>query len=177
VKGRLKEPVTPGLAKAQGYYAVTEFRLNNRELPFSPLDSVRWQDAVFEKYSTLTFKVAAPVAITLANGTPQTKDVDRSYELAGVGGGRRYYYYDADTAKHLLHLQDKNNGSAEEPDGRNRPDKKKAPRTKLDLHYSRPTDTRIILSGLNEKKDSLYIVLDRVDKKYPLQIDRSQAGL
>jgi hypothetical protein len=142
-------------------------------LPYSPLDSIRWQDATFEKYSTLTFKVARPVEITLANGVPQATDVDRSYELAGVAGGRRYFYYDADTSKHLLYLQDKNNGGSEEQEYRN---KKKRNRTKLEWHYSRPTDSRIILSGLNEKKESIYVVLDRIDRKYPLQVKRSQAG-
>ncbi|WP_449439440.1 hypothetical protein [Pedobacter steynii] len=36
------------------------------------------------------------------------------------------------------------------------------------LHYSRPTANRIILNGINEFRDSIYVILDRSDKKYPL---------
>jgi hypothetical protein len=36
------------------------------------------------------------------------------------------------------------------------------------LHYSRPTPNRIVLQGTNEFKDSIYVVLDKAAKKYPL---------
>lgn len=182
-QGRLKEPVSPGLAGAQGYYQVTEFRLNNQVLPFSPLDSIRWHDAVFEKYSTFVFKTNRALPVDLANGVPQTKDIDRSYEFAGTAGGRRYLYYEADTVKQLLYLQDK---FKRDPQGRNGGTRKKnnakdtaskPPVEKLVWHYSRPSEGRIILSGLNEKKDSIYVVLDRIDKQYPLAEKRYRAGL
>ena len=37
------------------------------------------------------------------------------------------------------------------------------------LHYERPNDTTLILSGANQAKDSVYVVLDRVNKKYLLE--------
>jgi hypothetical protein len=69
--------------------------------------------------------------------------------------GRQYYSYKVDTAARLLTLQ--NTG------------------VKRVLHYDRPDGRRIILSG-----DSIYVVLDRVDKKYLLEEARKtgrQGGL
>ena len=39
----------------------------------------------------------------------------------------------------------------------------------------RPTPDRIILRGINEFKDSIFVVLDRSDKKYPLVEGRQSA--
>jgi len=44
-------------------------------------------------------------------------------------------------------------------------------------NFSRPTANRIVIKGLNENKDSIHVVLDRVIKKYPIKYDRSQARL
>ncbi len=52
-----KVPSRPGLAGSQGLYTVTAFHVNNTPVPYSPLDSVRWQDVTFEKWSTLSFTV------------------------------------------------------------------------------------------------------------------------
>lgn len=171
-----KEPTTPGLTNAKGYYQVTEFRLNDKVLPYSPFDSVRWQSATFEKWSTFTFKVNKPVQIDLGNGGPDKRDIDKNFELSGIAGGQRFFYYDADTIKQVLHLQDKNlassggSGNRERVTGKekNKEKEKDKKRIKLTLTYQRPTESRIILSGLNERKDSIYVVLDRVDKSYPL---------
>lgn len=173
---RLKEPKTPGLAGAAGFYNVTEFRINNNTLPYSPLDTVRWQNVVFEKFSTLIYQVNRPVGISLANGTPQTKDVDRSYELAGIGGGRRFFYYAADTRRNVLLLQDKNRLRNEEDGGRSRNAKAAGADSipPLAWHFERPSRDRIILSGLDENKDSLYVVLDRVHRDYALTHSRSE---
>lgn len=177
--GQLKEPITPGLKNAAGYYNVTEFRLNGKDLPYSPLDSVRWQSVAFEKWSTLVYKVNKAFPISLANGTPNPKDVDRSYELAGIAGGRRFLYYKADLKKNVLLLQDKYKpGGNEDADASATTKKKKKGKGKeakpLVWHFERPSDSRIILSGLNEHKDSIYVVLDRVQKNYPINIDRSK---
>jgi hypothetical protein len=53
----------------------------------------------------------------------------------------------------VLHLQNKNKEYKEE---------------KLDLRYDRPSSSRIILWGKNEYSDSVYIVLDKQERKYPL---------
>ncbi|MBN9296013.1 MAG: hypothetical protein J0I41_03330 [Filimonas sp.] len=179
--GFLKDPVNPALPNATGYYNVTEFKLNNQVLPYNPLDSVRWQNVVFEKWGTLVYKVNKPFPISLANGTPNANNVERSYELAGIAGGRRFLYYEFDQKKQELYLQDKA-GRGEEREGRNSAKQSgtkgkkgaaKAQPDKLTWHYERPTANRIILQGLTEKKDSIYVVLDRVDRPFPIQITRS----
>jgi len=183
--GYLKEPITPGLSNAAGYYNVTEFKLNNQVIPYSPLDSVRWQNVVLEKWSTLVYKVNKPFPISLANGTPNPKDVDRSYEMAGIAGGRKFLYYTADTVKGKLYLQDKYKPNTSDEDApkkgsvsnnqkkKNSSDKPKEPE-KIVWNFKRPTPTRIIISGLNENRDSIYVVLDKVQKEYPIKIDRSK---
>lgn len=179
-QGRLKEPKTPGLAGAAGFYNVTEFRINNKILPYSPLDTVRWQNVIFEKFSTLIYQVNRPVSISLANGTPQTRDVDRSYELAGIGGGRRFFYYDADTTKNMLYLQDKNIARSEDESGSRakKTDGKTAAKpdsaARFAWHFQRPSPNRLILSGVDENRDSIYVVLDRINRDYALKKSRKE---
>ncbi|MBC8033953.1 MAG: hypothetical protein H7Y03_07390 [Chitinophagaceae bacterium] len=156
-----KVPSRPGIAGTRGLYEVTEFRLNNKVIPYSPTDSVRWQNVSFEKWSTLSFSVFNTFNIHGEAGRgKQFKDVDRTYESAGTGGGRRHYYYEADSAAGKLVLFNKNKVYKDE---------------RMNLAYSRPTENRIILSGINETRDSLYIVLDRKDRTYPLYAGKKQA--
>jgi hypothetical protein len=190
-----KIPNTPGLKDAAGYYEVTEFRLNNKVIPYSPTDSIRWHDATFEDWSSLSFKIAnRPQNIEMfaagsyprltevydgkwhfhwqgdirRYGDPEkhkrrkknaaTRDLNISWEASGMAG-RHWYYYKADTINHILYLQNKNRSN------RN---------LKQVLYYTRPSANRIILNGINEFKDSIYVVLDRTNKKYPLVGDRLQ---
>jgi hypothetical protein len=146
-----KIPKTPGLKDAYGYYNVKQFILNHDTLPYSKTDPNRWQDVIFERWSTLTIKVNRPVKIDFSSGEiAAEKDIDRNYELAGFGG-RHYFYYDADTINHTLALQNKNINHRSE---------------KLSLTYERPDDSTIILYGLNENNDSIHVVLEKIDKKY-----------
>ena len=122
---------------------------------------MRWEDAVFEEWATLAFKVNRKEKIDQSNG-PSLKpsgglvdDIDRGWEAAGVQG-RHFFYYEVDTVNHVLHLQNKNKSYREE---------------KQELHYNKPSDSRLVLSGLNEFKDSIYVVLDKIDKKYPVTLD------
>lgn len=177
-----KEPTEPGLTDAKGLYNVTEFRINNKTIPYSPLDSIRWQTATFEKWSTLTFKVNRKVKIDSGNGGPAKKDFDKNFELSGIAGGQRFFYYTADTVHHTLSLQDKNKPFGE---GANATKEQRAKAKELQKkglktytwHYERPTAERIILYGLDEHKDSIYVVLDRVNKKYPLNEGRREAAI
>lgn len=149
-----KVPSRPGLANARGFYDVSEFRINNKVIPYSPVDSLRWQDVTFEKWSTLSFSVFNTFMIHGEAGRgKQFKDVDRTYESAGTGGGRRHFYYEADTINKVLHLQNKNKVYGDQ---------------KIDLHYARPSASQIILWGKNEYQDSVYIVLNKKEKNYPL---------
>jgi hypothetical protein len=174
-------PSTPGLSETKGYYDVTEFRLNNQTLPYSPEDSIRWQDATFEQWSSLSYKTNrgaiadrmigySPLRVKKNNNTVlnqvNTQDSDRfaklnknrdlgvtRWEVGGMAGERRYFFYQADTSKNILYLQNKNRYHKDETQT---------------LHYSRPTKDRVVLSGTNEYRDSIYVVLDRNIKKYPL---------
>jgi uncharacterized membrane protein YbaN (DUF454 family) len=146
-----KIPHTPGLHGAAGYYNVRQFIINKDTLPYSRTDPDRWQDVVFEKWSTMTIRDARPVLIDKSSGEAAAeKDIDRNYELAGFAG-RHYYYYEADTVNHTLALQNKHKDLRDE---------------RLFLSYSRPNDSTILLSGINEKRDSIQVVLEKIDKKY-----------
>jgi len=162
-------PVTPGLSGAKGHYAVTEFKLNNTPIAFSPDDSIRWQDATFEEWSTLSFKVNRKEKMDQSNGGSIRHglggvhiDIDRSWENASIGGGRHFFFYEVDSVHHQILLQNKNTAHREE---------------KQVLNYTRPSDSRIILSGRNEFNDSIYVVLDKIQKKYPLSEEHREAGV
>lgn len=218
-----KQPAQKGVAELRGNYHVTEFKLNGKLLPYSPLDSVRWKEATFEKWSTLTFKTNRAVPLDLSNGggSPM-RDVNRTFELTGVAGGQRVFYYDADPQQHVLYLQDKYREG--DPEGREalNDDKKTAKkpaaednwipkqalaaigpedpkidplarstrrtkgirseskrdgkRNRMILHYQTTDGSRVILTGINENKDSIYVVLDRFNRKYALSESTLQAG-
>lgn len=221
-----KQPSTAGLKQLRGNYRVTEFRVNGQVIPYNPLDTVRWQEATFENWTTLTFKVNHPVLVDPSNGggSPM-KDIQRTFEISGVAGGQRAFHYYADTVDHVLYLQDKNimtaqrNKHSNEEKGsgkdaehhnkkpadewisktalqhigdekkmidphawstrRDREFAKKGPepkRNRMVLQYSTVDGSRVILQGLNENKDSIYVVLDRYNRKYALQPSTLNAG-
>lgn len=114
-----KQPSSPGIAKLRGYYDVKAFYLNNELIPEALHDSLRWQDLTFEKWTTMTFKVNKPQPLDLSNGGGNPiRDIDRTFEIAGVGGGRRVFHYYADTVDRVLYLQDKNISAASFAGGR-----------------------------------------------------------
>jgi hypothetical protein len=103
-----KQPAQKGVAALRGLYNVTEFRHNGQIIPYSPLDSVRWQQATFEKWSSFTYKVNRPLKLDLSNGGgAPMRDINRTFETTGLAGGQRVFYYDADTIDHTLYLQSK----------------------------------------------------------------------
>jgi len=168
-------PTSKGLPGVTGIYNVTAFKIGKDTLAYSRTDSIRWQDLVFEKWATLSIRSNRPVVLDSVNvERPDLTDNDRTYELQG-SAGRHYYSYVADTARHLLILQNKNPHYKEE---------------KWVLHYEQPGDSRIILAGTRivpagtgisvagtrisppgaaPDKDSVYVVLDKLDKKYLLE--------
>jgi hypothetical protein len=252
-----KQPSVAGVRTLRGSYAVREFRLNNKLIPYSLLDTVGWQEVEFEKWSSLSFTVNKPAPLDLSNGggDPQ-RDVNRTFEITGVAGGRRVFHYYADTVDRVLYLEDKYKAI---PDRRNRaagvtersegyerggarndaptkfgdgPSKfeagvEKAPgrqpnpgqspsanwiptaslahignevgkidpraastrrdrdyaqaprdekRKRMILRYDTTDGSRVILSGINENRDSVYIVLDRISRNFALTESSLQAG-
>jgi hypothetical protein len=148
-----KIPKTAGLKNSYGFYNVREFIFNKDTIPYSTTDPNRWQNVVFEKWATVSIKVARPVKLDLSYGDGfHDKDIDRNYESAGVGG-RHYYAYQADTTKHTLLLENKNKNHAGE---------------KFNLTYTQLNDSTIVVKGVSEKNDSIYAVLDKINRKYML---------
>ena len=146
-----KIPASPGLKGAYGYYVPTVYKINNVEIPYSLTDSARWQDVIFERWSTISIRDNRPVMADITDGDRVAdQDIDRNYETAG-SAGRHYFHYTIDSANHILRLQNKNINHRHEV---------------LNLHYSFPTDSTIALQGTNERNDSIYTELLRVQKKY-----------
>ncbi|WP_342084305.1 hypothetical protein [Dyadobacter sp. OTU695] len=142
-----KLPLEDGLASTTGFYKVTEFRLNNQLLPPTPTDSVRWENVIFEKFNTVSIRVNK-------NFRLDTRNAVRTTEYYG-NIGRYYYGYQADTIRKVFHL-------------RNRADTARH----ITLHYEQPTADSYILRGVDESRDSLYVVLSKIDKTYPLEQKR-----
>ena len=150
-------PLAKGIQNSAGIYNVSEFRINDKSLPYSATDTVRWKDLVFEKWATISIRSNRLVVIDSADHEEMpASDIDRDYESAG-SAGRQYYSYTADTLQHKLLLQNKNKHYKGE---------------KLELTYNRPDSSTIILSGLDQNRDSIYVVINKTDKKYPLSLGR-----
>jgi len=49
--------------------------------------------------------------------------------------------------------------------------------TNLTWHFTRPSADRVIIYGLNEKKDSIYAVLDKINREYPIALKPKNASL
>ncbi|MBO0951544.1 hypothetical protein J2I46_23370 [Fibrella sp. HMF5405] len=228
-----KQPAQRGIHELRGNYAVTEFKLNGQPIPYSQTDSTRWQEATFENWSTLTFKVNRPARLDLSNGGgAPMRDLNRTFEVTGVAGGQRVFYYDADTVNQTLYLQDKVrlNGPREDAPGAGNPgesgtrrgkEKAKNPnaiseakwipaqaranigdeftkvhplvqttrrkrgiieeskpteRKRMVLRYQTTDGSRVVLTGINEEKDSIYVVLDRIVRPYALTESTLKAG-
>lgn len=154
-KGSYHYPQQAGLAKASGLYNVTEFRINNQPLPYSKTDPVRWQDVVFEKWATLSIRSNRPVVLEASTRTEElpAANEDHPYERFG-SAGRHYYSYTLDSTRQVLRLKNQNN---------------QYPNDQWELHYSRPSDSQIVLSGITPGRDSIHVVLDKINKKYLLE--------
>jgi hypothetical protein len=77
----------------------------------------------------------------------------RNYEYAG-SSGRHYYNYSIDEQSQTLTLHNRNSNYKDE---------------RLVLKFSRPTSSKIILTGIDQDKNDIYVVLDKIEKKYLLK--------
>jgi len=168
-RGSLKDPYqfpkTAGLPGTSGVYNVSLFKINGKLLPYSTTDTLRWKDVVLEKWATMSVRFnqsIEPGALKKEQIFKQDyeqiheQDTDRAYELSGAGG-RQYYSYTVDTIAHKLLLKNRN---------------QKHKQDTMSLHYDRPSATTIVLSGVNKNQDSLYLVLTKINKKYPITMGR-----
>ncbi|MES2455924.1 MAG: DoxX family protein [Bacteroidota bacterium] len=150
-------PKSAGIAGAAGIYNVASFKLNQQVLEYSATNPLRWKDVVFEKWATISIRSSRPVILDSTNYEQISyKDEDRDYELSG-SGGRHYYSYTIDSQNHVLNLQNKNRHYKND---------------RFVLHYNQIDSTTIALSGVNQEKDSLHVLLQRIEKKYPIKLGR-----
>lgn len=152
-----KVPSNPGLANARGTYEVEDFIVDGDTIAYDPTDAVRWRDVTLEKWSTLSYSVNNTFLIHGEAGRgKQYEDINRTYESAGTGGGRRHFYYEIDSLHHKLNFFSKN---------------KVYKTDNFSLEYSRPNAETIILDGM-VKSVHLKIKLVRKEKEYALFHDR-----
>lgn len=153
-KGTYQFPQTPGLAGTAGIYDVSTFLINKDTIGYSATDPIRWQDVVFEKWNTISIRSNRPVILD-SNNTDRVfaADTNRTYELEGTAA-RHYYSYEADTVQQVLTLHNRNPHYAGEI---------------LVLHYDRLPGAGIALRGINQDKDSIAVVLNKIDKQYLLK--------
>jgi hypothetical protein len=153
-EGGYHYPAATGLSNAEGVYTVREFRINSEVHPYSAADPARWRDVVFEKWPTISIRSGREVKVLTAD----TEEIfrnnnDRLYEISG-SAGRHYYSYTVDSVNHSLRLHNRNPNY---------------PKEDFVLKYERPDVKTIVLSGVDANQDSLYVVLDKLDKKYLLE--------
>ncbi len=150
-EGPYQFPQKTGLPRAEGIYNVTVFAVNDSILPYSKTDSTRWQDVVFEQWNTISIRSNRPVKIAHTKTEEIFQnDSDRSYEYAG-SQGRHYYSYEWNTSNNVLYLKNRNPNHSNES---------------LTLHFTQPNDSTFVLKGINEKRDSVYAILNKINKKY-----------
>jgi hypothetical protein len=104
-----KQPAMAGTAELRGLYEVVDFKLNGATIPADPSNPDRWNEVTFEKWSTLTYQANQANVLDLSNGggSPM-RDINRTFEIAGVAGGRKAFFYEVDTENKVLYLQNKN---------------------------------------------------------------------
>lgn len=152
--GNPKYPLHKGYL-ADGLYKVTRYVWNGVEHPVALYDSSRWEDVVFERWSSLSIRDRKGCRPFFQNTQEfALSDRDRTYESSG-SSGRLYFDYTTDSLQHTIRMRSKNGG--EQYDG-------------FVLRYDRPDTATIILSG-GSRKDSLYVELKKIRKIYLL--DRS----
>src|SRR5690606_28313385 len=92
-----KLPDTPFLTGVSGFYNVEEFTLNGEVLPYSPVDSNRWRDVVFENWVTLIINISRNLAINNENRYRTTEFFSNA--------GREFYQYQVDSTTKTLILE------------------------------------------------------------------------
>lgn len=172
-------PQVSGVTQLRGYYDVKEFKVNGQLLPYNPLDSVRWQKAIFEDWRTLSFTVNKATAIDRSNGGGYSKkDEERKWEVAGIGGGKRWFHYSADTINKILKLNNKNDFFCRDQNSVNHKEQynsKLAENTngeaceeKYTLKYKIIDNQHVALTGTNQNNEAIAILLTKKQVKYPL---------
>ncbi|PSL36164.1 hypothetical protein [Chitinophaga ginsengisoli] len=149
-EGTYQFPHTSTPTGLTGFYDVSTFRINGRELPYSLTDTIRWENVVFEKWATVSIRSPQQnTSPTPEYAVPDVLESPSSYEQTG-NNGRRYYSLQADTTAHTIVMQQQQNKV-------------------YVFRYHQPDSNRIVLSGFNQRQDSLLIILRKINKRYLLE--------
>ncbi|MGH2622834.1 MAG: hypothetical protein ACRDE7_04140, partial [Sphingobacterium sp.] len=175
-------PKTPGVLALNGFYLVDRFIWDGQELPYDPTDSVRWQEAIFEDWRTLSFKVNQRSPIDRSNGGGYTTDDrKRKWEVAGIAGGRKWFHYQVDEKRKKLFLfnkndffcMDQNSHHFKQQYGKSAGDpvNQLICSQTMELSYTILHDT-VTLAGADNLGDSIYVKLIKKQRQYPLLANR-----
>ncbi|TZF82200.1 hypothetical protein FW774_16035 [Pedobacter sp. BS3] len=183
-----KIPNTPGLKNTTGFYEVSEFRVNNKLIPYNPLDTVRWQNVTFEDWSSISVKFAnrpQQIEMFAAGSYPGNNEVyDGKWYFHIQGDIRRYgsagkRKKKRDPSQRDLNITWESSGMSGRHwyyykadtvkqilylQNKNRSNRNET----MKLHYERPAPNRIILKGIDDRDNLIEVVLDRSAYKYPL---------
>lgn len=184
-----KIPNTPGLENIQGKYETVVFKRNGLELPYTPLDTTRWQDVIFEKWSSMGVGyVNRPqqIAPFAAGSYPRVNEpYDNKIHFDWRSDLRRYHLDSNGHVRPKSNLPRDVNIDWEfagmqgrvyyyyEADTVNKVlkliNKNRYHRDeKMVLQYERPDDTTVILKGFDDNMEPIYVELRKLNYKYPL---------
>src|SRR5690606_9345958 len=127
-----------------GFYNVEEFTLNGEVLPYSPVDSNRWRDVVFENWGTLSINVPRSIEINNENRYRTTEFFSNA--------GREFYQYQVDSTTKTLILERMGRKANQ----------------KFVLEY-KIQDNNLFLRGISDRQDSVYVKLAKIPRKYALK--------
>lgn len=150
-------PKENGIAGISGVYNVKDFVWKGDTLAYSLVDTIRWRDVVFEKWNTVSIRDNRPAAIDSTKARI-TFSTGRNYEHIG-NAGRHFFTY-----KHSKNKKD----STISLRLVGKIDSAKTFRLSLNKLGS---DT-LLLRGASQAGDSLFVRLERIDKKYLLKEGR-----
>lgn len=153
-RGSYHYPPDEDLVSVAGFYDVSRFVFNGKDLPYNRADSIRWENVVIEKWPTVSVKTgkqAEPIVSNVEHIHPSNDA--RNYEFTGTGG-RHYYRYQLDATTNTFLLKRLSESGQQEA---------------YRFTFDQPNDSTILLHGTTVKGDSVAVTLNRIDKKYLLQ--------
>ncbi|MEH6305922.1 DoxX family protein [Olivibacter sp. CPCC 100613] len=150
--GGYQLPTASGLLK-EGFYDVSSFVYDGKELDYGDENNVRWQNVVIEKWPTLSIQTRTRLKPAMHPVEVISRDdADRTYEFAG-NGARRYYRCEKSNNGELalIALQTQNK------------------LTKFSFTEVQASDSTVQLIGQDNTGKAINIHLRKIDKKYLLE--------
>lgn len=144
-----------GIKDAEGFYDVSKFVYNGREIPYSLTDSTRWQNVVFEKWNVLSVKTnQIPQINPSVYKVSGSLDKPRIYQYLGNGDRSFYTYRIKEDRITLTNANDTSQNYT--------------------LSILHPKENVFLLDGADNLGNRFNIELNKIDKKYLLRVGRRQ---